>query len=52
MGYVGKNFIIIDKSVLKELDVLKREKEASRKKEMNVDDVKRIIEEYRKTRRV
>ena len=51
LGYVGKNFIIIDKSVLKELDVLRKEKVASRKKEMNVDDVKRIVEEYRKTRR-
>ncbi|MGC9104919.1 MAG: DUF460 domain-containing protein [Thermoprotei archaeon] len=48
--YVGRDFVIVDKSVLQDLQVLKKEKEASSKKGVEISDVKKLIEEYRKQR--
>jgi predicted RNase H-like nuclease (RuvC/YqgF family) len=48
--YVGRGFVIVDKSVLQDLQVLKKEREASLKKGVEISDVKKLIEEYRKQR--
>ncbi len=46
--YVGKDFALIDERLIKDLNLLKKEKEISR--EMSEDLLKRLVEEYRSSR--
>ncbi|QCO31238.1 DUF460 domain-containing protein [Metallosphaera sedula] len=46
--YVGRDFALIDERLIKDLNLLKKEKEISR--EMSEDLLKRLVEEYRSSR--